>query len=270
MAAVPESLAAHFFTLDPGAYKLSTESLFLQEAGKGTLSKDALEEWLAQDRLYAQAYLRFASLLLANIPLPATVSPNHINERLTNLILEAINNIRQELKFFEDVANRYGLNLEAKMVSEGVNTYRALFKEIGEGIEKDEKGILDGVVLLWATEKCYLDAWTHASTFSSPDTPPEQDGDGGALRTEFIPNWTSTGFVDFVNRCASLMDEIWGGQQSSETSQLLERGAWRAMGTDAARQKMRVEWLEWARSLWERILFAETIFWPNVEEITRG
>jgi thiaminase len=266
MANVPESLVDHLVTLYPEAYKVATQTSFLEKAGKGTLSKEALQEWLAQDRLYAQAYLRFASLLLANIPLPSTVSPNHINERLIDLILESVNNIRQELKFFEDVARRYGLGLEASVVSPGVKSYHTLFSDMGEGIEKDSHGILEGLVLLWGTEKCYLDAWTYASTFSSPETSPEQDRDGGALRNEFIPNWTSSGFVGFVDRCARLIDEIWTRQQSSGTSELLARGAWRPIGTDSAREKRRLEWLEWAQGLWERILHAEAIFWPDVDD----
>jgi thiaminase len=267
MANLPESLAEYFTALNPEVFKEATETPFLEKAGSGTLSKETLEEWLAQDRLYAQAYLRFGLLLAANIPLPATVSPNHINERLLSLVLEAVNNIRQELKFFEDVASRYGLNLEAEVVSAGVQSYRALFQDIGEGIEKDTHGVLAGVVLLWATERCYLDAWTYASTFSSPDSPPENDVDGGALRKEFIPNWTSREFADFVDRCAKLMDEIWIGQQASRTSRLLERGSWRAMGTESAREKDRTEWLDWSKELWNSILGAEKIFWPDVHEV---
>jgi thiaminase len=70
MASVPESLVDHLVTLYPEAFKVATQTPFLEKAGKAILSKEALQEWLAQDRLYAQAYLRFASLLLANIPLP--------------------------------------------------------------------------------------------------------------------------------------------------------------------------------------------------------
>lgn len=266
MANIPGSLADHLITLYPAASKAATESSFLEKAGKGTLSKEALQEWLAQDRLYAQAYLRFASLLLANIPLPSTVSPNHINERLINLVLESVNNIRQELKFFEDVGRRYDLNLEASVVSEGVKSYRILFTDMGEGIEKDTHGILAGLVLLWGTEKCYLDAWVYASTLSSPDIPAEQDRDGGALRREFIPNWTSSDFSDFVDRCAKLMDEIWTGGQSSGAGELLARGAWRPIGTDTARAESRLEWLEWAEGLWKKILDAEIIFWPDIDD----
>jgi thiaminase len=262
----PQSVTAHLLALDPGQFQTATQATFLEKAGKGTLSKEMLQEWLSQDRLYAQAYLRFASLLLANIPLPSTVSPNHINERLVDLIVDAVTNIRRELKFFEDVARRYGLDIEANVVSPGAQSYQRLFSEIGEGIEEDTHGIIDGLALLWATEKCYLESWTYASTFCSPAVPPEQDLDGGALRNEFIPNWTSTEFVRFVDRCAELVDEVWTGQQGEGNGELLERGVWRLMGTGREKEKERLEWLKWMESFWGKILATEKIFWLDVED----
>ena len=48
--------------------------------------------------------------------------------------------MRREVKFFEDVARRYGSSLEAEGVSEGVRRYRELFFCVGEGVEKGERG----------------------------------------------------------------------------------------------------------------------------------
>jgi hypothetical protein len=68
-------------TRDPEGFKKATQTPFLERAGKGTLDKRVLQQWLSQDRLYAQAYVRFASLLLANIRLPAAVDPEDVNEK---------------------------------------------------------------------------------------------------------------------------------------------------------------------------------------------
>jgi hypothetical protein len=76
--------------------------------------------------------------------------------RLVDMLIEAITNVRRELKFFEDVAGRYGLKLEAQEVGKGVKMYRALFNAVGEGVEKGERGVIDGLVLLWGTEKVGL------------------------------------------------------------------------------------------------------------------
>lgn len=38
-------------------------------------------------------------------------------------------------------------------MSEGVRRYRELFFGVGEGVERGEKGMLEGLVVLWGTEK---------------------------------------------------------------------------------------------------------------------
>jgi len=128
------------------------------------MSKDVLQKWLAQDRLYAQAYIRFAALLLANVRLSGRVDRSSFEERLLDLILSSITNVRRELKFFEDVASRYNLNISSSSsssiskdendpgVSEGVKLYRKLFFEVGEAVESGTMGMLEGMVLLWGTE----------------------------------------------------------------------------------------------------------------------
>ena len=75
------SLTQDLLDSDTKGFKTATQSRFLELAGRGKLSKEVLQKWLGQDRLYAQAYVRFASLLLANIKLPSVVDPNSINER---------------------------------------------------------------------------------------------------------------------------------------------------------------------------------------------
>ena len=73
--------------------------------------------------------------------------------------------------------------------------------------------LLEGLLVLWATEKCYLDAWSFAKSCSS-EQEAEHDADGGALRSEFIPNWTSEGFGGFVDEIALILDE-WAVREGS-------------------------------------------------------
>lgn len=61
--------------------------------------------------------------------------------------------MRRELKFFEDVAAKYGLELEAEEVSEGVRLYRELFFGTAESIERHKLDFITGLVVLWGTEK---------------------------------------------------------------------------------------------------------------------
>jgi hypothetical protein len=78
---ISESLTEKLLESNPEAFQKAIQAEFLTQAGKGTLPKKIPEKWLAQDRLYAQAYVRFAGLLLANVQLLPTVSPVHINEQ---------------------------------------------------------------------------------------------------------------------------------------------------------------------------------------------
>jgi hypothetical protein len=75
--------------------------------------------------------------------------------RLADLILSSLTNIRRELKFFEDVSSRYSLNINVSPgeESEGVKLYRTLFFGTGEGVEAGSISILEGLVVLWGTEK---------------------------------------------------------------------------------------------------------------------
>jgi thiaminase len=142
------SLTQHLLNLNPEAFKKATQTPFLAQAGKGTLSKEILQQWLSQDRLYAQAYVRFVSHIISSLRLPQSVSPQNINERLLDLFIDALTNVRRELKFFEDTAKRYGLDIDAISESEGVKGYESLFQETSS-----KGNILQSMVLLWGTEK---------------------------------------------------------------------------------------------------------------------
>jgi hypothetical protein len=78
--------------------------------------------------------------------------------------------------------------------------------------------------------------------------------DGGALRKEFIPNWTSREFVEFVEEIGGFVDLLWveeGGAGFVE----------REVGVGKGKEEMR----ESVVRLWGRVLEAERVFWPGVE-----
>jgi thiaminase len=97
--------------------------------------------------------------------------------------------------------------------------------------------------------KCYLQAWTNAARFaeapfSTASKSADQDADGGALRNEFIPNWSGPEFVAFVDLAENLLDEI------------AEAGQENGLGeVDMNR----------AKDLWRRVLDVEVDFWPRME-----
>lgn len=107
----------------PQAFKRATTHPFLASAGQGTLPKSTLSQWLSQDRLYAQSYIRFIGLLLAKIRLPLQThnapGPQSPEAEAVDVLIDALVNIRTELQFFEATAAEYKLDLTAIASEEG-------------------------------------------------------------------------------------------------------------------------------------------------------
>ena len=273
---------------NPQLFSLATAHPFLRLSGLGLLPASTLSRWLSQDRLYAQGSISFIGALIARVHLPYAFTPNKdesLRWRIVKVLNGCLQNIFRELDFFEDVAKRYSLSLEkaweAKdeksglgfLASGGTRQYESLFRAFGTD---PSMSLLEGLVVLWATEQCYLSAWRYAasqerkqsisqspcphtngngwegmvsramSTISSHQETEEEkqskyrsDLDGGALRKEFIPNWTSTEFEGFVQEIADLVNELAEREE-----------AWRR--------------LDVYRAVWEHICEVERRFWPEV------
>ena len=246
---MPPSFTQTLLNSDPTAHTSATRHPFLRAAGHGKLPASTLSLWLSQDRLYAQSYINFIGALLAKIRLPTahihTTNPaGELEWEIVELLLRALTNIRKELAFYDDTVSKYDLGLEHPAVpgtkfEAGVaaGEYQTLFRSFAG----PERSLMDGMLVLWATERCYVDAWTYAKGFLDPSRSGAEDEGGGALRKEFIPNWTSAEFVEFVDTITRLTDA------------LAER---EGVGAEEARYK----------ELWMKVLDVETSFWPDVKE----
>ncbi|KAG9230708.1 hypothetical protein BJ875DRAFT_519128, partial [Amylocarpus encephaloides] len=253
-------LTAYLITLDPPSFQTATTHPFLSHAGSGTLPPSTLSAWLAQDRLYAIAYIRFASQLVArcSLLLPPASSKSEagrqdvlLAERVLDLLIDALTNVRREVRFFEATAQEYGLDLSSMATSDGLSGYRSLFEtwgteKVGNGMDGGVDrivGLLPALVLLWGTEICYLTAWRHAASHIPPEADVETaEAAAKALWREFIPNWSSKEFEGFVERIGRLVDEVWGT----------------AGGDVKGRMFAELE------DVWRRVLGVERVFWPDV------
>lgn len=74
-----------------------------------------------------------------------------------------------------------------------------------------------------------------------------EDADGGALRKEFIPNWSSAEFAEFVGRLGSIIDHA--------VSKSLENQG----------EQAKDELLKRVEGKWKSLLAAEAAFWPAVD-----
>ncbi|GES58578.1 transcription regulator PAB1642 [Aspergillus terreus] len=225
-------------TLSP---EKATTHPFLSAAGKGLLPAPTLSQWLSQDRLYAQAYVRFIGLLLSKLQLPVVPGAASPTTRAAGILIDAVVNIQRELQFFEDVAREYALDLNAG-AGEGAfgptpitHAYIDMFMAAGSpGVS-----VLEGLVVLWATEVCYLRAWRYAASFLGEKPAGGRDADGGALRERFIPNWSSAEFEQFVDSIGEVVD---------------------AMG-----ESVDGEMLGKCERWWKQVVWLEERFWPDVQ-----
>ncbi|KAL4816261.1 hypothetical protein BDW67DRAFT_162629 [Aspergillus spinulosporus] len=254
-------LTAHLPSTTPTALHRATTHPFLRHAGSGTLPKTTLAAWLSQDRLYAQTYVRFIGQLLSKVHLPKTPSkPNNpsITEKILEVLIDALNNIHRELQFFEDVAREYGLDLNTNTPPEESDPeVQGMFAPapITQGYidmflsaASPGNSLLEGLVVLWATEVCYLKAWRYAADFlqKSAAAGNRSEEDGGALREKFIPNWASDEFEEFVNKIGDVVDEFARQELGEELK-----------GDEA---------LDRCERWWRQVIWLEERFWPHVQE----
>ncbi|CEJ94190.1 hypothetical protein VHEMI09738 [[Torrubiella] hemipterigena] len=241
------------------AYQAATQSAFLRNAARGKVPKATLGTWLANDRLYIHGYIRGTGRLLSFLGLPQTVAEqNHGSDAATQLFdwsVDALVNIRREEAFFVDTARRYGIDVNLPTGADGavvpqaaklpgLQRFETLFDKLAPG-PGSLLPWLESAVVFYGTEKCYLDAWTWAKSQLSGTT--HNDDDGGALRAEFIPNWTSADFVVFVDMLGKIIDDA--------VAEEVRRGDGKVWDVLMARV---TPW-------WEELLAAEEGFWPAME-----
>jgi len=247
------SLTDYLLKTNEDGFKKATQSPFLEAAGAGRLGKEVLSRRLSQDRLYAQGYVRFIGMMLAKMRLPTTVGRSAMPWRLTDILISSLTNVRRELGFFEDTAKNYGLDLDCPDLGE--NTYgptpvTRAYLDLFINAASPGASILEGLVCLWATEKCYHTAWLYArhsmleqTTQGNQHPGAHMDADGGALREEFIPNWTNSEFGEFVQQLEDLVNELAG------------------FGNDWAFEEERGK----CEEVWKQVLWLEERFWPVLE-----
>lgn len=249
----PFSLTQAVLVSDPLAYKLATQSTFLTRASEGRVSKEHLGQWLSNDRLYIHGYIRGVGRLLSFLQLPETVEAEaDVSEstRLLHWMIDALVNIRREEEFFVRTAAEYGISLDLSHKLEGLCRFEALFDSTSPG--GGDRAILpwlESAIVFWATEKCYLDAWSGASARLS--APSDADEDGGALRREFIPNWSSVEFARFVDQLGEIIDSAVRHEIKLKQNE----------GEEAIKGGL----LDRALVKWREVLAAEKAFWPAME-----
>ncbi|KAJ5239936.1 heme oxygenase-like multi-helical [Penicillium chermesinum] len=265
-------LTAWLLSATPDALQRATTHPFLASAGRGTLPKQTLSQWLSQDRLYAQSYIRFIGHLLTKIRLDSTsTATSALSRQAANVLIDALVNIRTELLFFESTAAAYGLDLTAISAEDGGGSTGSTAINASAGISTTGSascpgtggGTGSGAVedpaatpstvepvqgegaqrhrLCGAQGECQVQARSEEARGVEDG---KVDADGGALREKFIPNWSSDEFEGFVNQIGDVLDALAGQIKGAEESEL-----------------MRARCLEW----WRQVVWLEERFWPPMD-----
>ena len=150
-----ETLTEHLQALSTiTPYSAATEHPFLVAAGTGTLSKELLSLYLAQDRLYAaHAYPRFVGHLLAAVPFSSldalTSTQERDNQHIVRVLSYSLQNcVRESFDFFVETAERFGLQLNGWRERRGTREYMDAMVAVATW-----GGLEEGLVFLWAMEK---------------------------------------------------------------------------------------------------------------------
>lgn len=112
-----------------------------------------------------------------------------------------------------------------------------VYQHLFAGAAAPSSSLLMGMTTLWATEKCYLEAWRYAKRQQADSG---SDGEDNVIQSTLIPNWTSPEFEAFVDQLSGLVDELAEGQSV----------------TEGDRDK--------CEQIWRHVLWAEKEFWPSV------
>jgi len=253
---LPWALTTHLLAINHQQLLRATKHPFLERAAKGTLPKPLIAQWLANDRQYLQGYLSTINntLNLIRNTHKSTTAPNAESDIETRLIawLEAgVKNGEREMRLFQEVAEIYNIDIHPSPLpdnikSEGLRRYEALFARVASQPPNAFIPWLESAVLLWSTEKVYYDAWSWARRQDSHSSRNyDNDQDGGAMRREFIPNWSNLEFLMFVEQLERILNE----------------------GVALAVNRNEEKWVSVksrADPIWRAVLDAEEAFWPAV------
>lgn len=147
------SLANHLLSRDPDAVSSATQNHFLSHAGCGTVSAEAMSQWLAQDAHISRAFVNFVGKLIGKMRLPeTTISVDNTTFRAMDLLISTLTNVRREMSFFDNTASKYGLHIEPEQAKPATKGYIDLFASAAS----PESSLLEGLVLLWTTEHARL------------------------------------------------------------------------------------------------------------------
>ncbi|MDR7417013.1 MAG: TenA family transcriptional regulator [Armatimonadota bacterium] len=173
-------------------WQRATRHPFLAVVRDGTLPPQAFATWLVQDYHFVRGLLPFQARLLALAP-----------RRDQKVLARGTLSLVEELGWFEDQAARRHLDLQAP-VHPVCRNYVNFLWALSFGPYAAQ------LVALWALERIYFEAWSHAK----PGVEPYR---------EFVERWTHPGFEEYVGELEAAADRALA--EATEKEREAARGA---------------------------------------------
>ncbi|GAB5587493.1 hypothetical protein Unana1_02393 [Umbelopsis nana] len=190
-------LTESLLVLEPDNYHAATHHKLLNEVGTLKVTPQHLSTWVIQDKFYTGGYLKMLEIMISR--LPQKDNRDASQQKLYELLLFAHENIVREANFFANLLTRYDITSEsADNMSQLTKSYKEFQQKIAE--ESDEN-LSEALVLLWAMERVFFDAWSHARSLLVNHPPTENESKHVQTIRELVANWSSQEFKQFVDEC---------------------------------------------------------------------
>ncbi|KAG2178303.1 hypothetical protein INT44_001453 [Umbelopsis vinacea] len=201
-------LTEHLIALDPKSYHAATHHRFLIEIGKLEVTPRDLSSWIVEDKFYTSGYIHMLETMLSRLlqTKMTTKGSTDPKDGLYSLLSFAHENIIREASFFQTLLVRYNI------VSDNVKNMRPLTKQYTDFqqkvAEESDEDLGEALVLLWAMERVFFDAWSHAKTLLKDHPPTEKESSHIKTIRELVENWSSEEFEQFVDKCAKQVNNL--------------------------------------------------------------
>ena len=143
------SLVNHLLTKNSDGLQKATQQQFLSHAGCGTLSAEALQEWLTQQNHMSRSLVTFIGNVIGKIRLTDAKNPlQDTNWRALDLLVSCVNNAKRELEFLRSTAQKYGLKTDG----EGPKHASKGLIDLFGASSASNASLLEAMVVLWAIQ----------------------------------------------------------------------------------------------------------------------
>jgi len=145
---------------------------FIRGVGRGTISRDIFDFWVAQDYVFVREALRFLGALEMRSP----------DYEISLVLADSFGALKNELHIFERYASdrKFSLRVEPTQIC---RAYMDFLLSIAI-----QRSFEEAFAALWCAEKGYFDSWSVSKKMAKKDNP----------YRVFINNWTSNAFRDYV------------------------------------------------------------------------